>query len=150
MLEALQLCSLLLSRYHSHNMNQDHPLYCCDQASSGEDSCDVLYCHDGNRGAANWKGGASYFTVSDAIPVYYWPDNHGASILYSTAKHWLHRRLDYTSYCKDVLQDPNWNKARLSISGLIREPRTLGLFSKNAILAMKDVGPRVKGENYVH
>ena len=105
----------------------------------------MLYCHDGNRGASNWKGSASYFHIRDAIPVYYWPDNHGAFVLYATVKHWLQRWLDYASYAKDVAEDPNWNKLRLKFGCLIREPQTLLLFAKNQLFALKDVGLHIEG-----
>ena len=98
-----------------------------------------MYSHDGNRGAANWKGGASYFTVSSAVPVYHWSDNNPVNILYSTIKHWLQRSVWYTGYCKEVQEDPNWNKSRLSFTGLVREPRTIWLFTQNTLLAIKDL-----------
>ena len=63
------------------------------QAQFGRGS-DVLYFHDGQRGLSNWKGSASYFHVRDAVPVYYWPDNHGAYSIYVTAKHALQRRIN--------------------------------------------------------
>ena len=94
---------------------------------------------------SNWKGSASYFHIRDAIPVYYWPDNHGAYTLYATVKHWLHRRLGYSSYREEVATDPNWNKLRLSVFGLLREPRTLWLFAKNQVKALMDVGLHIKG-----
>jgi hypothetical protein len=114
-------------------------------AKSGDDCSDVLYCQDGNRGASNWKGSASYFHVRDAIPVYYWPDNHGAYVLYATVKHWLQRRLNYANYVKEVAEDPNWNKLRLNLAGLIKEPQTLLLFAKNQLFALKDVGLHIEG-----
>jgi len=117
------------------------------QAKSGEECSDILYCHDGNRGASNWKGSASYFHVRDAIPVYYWPDNHGAYTIYATVKHWLQRSFQYANYCKEVAEDPNWNKLRLNIGGLLREPRTFWLFAKNQMKAMKDVGLHIEGTN---
>ena len=85
--------------------------------------------------------------MRDAIPVYYWPDNHGAYTLYATVKHWVQRRLGYASYYKEVAKDPNWNKLRLNITGLLREPRTLWLFAKNQVRAMKDVGLHIEGTN---
>ena len=98
-----------------------------------------MYSHDGNRGAANWKGGASYFTVSSAVPVYHWADNNPVNILYSTIKHWVQRSVWYTGYCQQVQEDPDWNKSRLSFNGLVREPRTVLLFIQNTLLAIKDL-----------
>ena len=118
------------------------------KAKSGEDTADVLYCHDGNRGASNWKGSASYFHVRDAIPVYYWPDNHGAYTLYATVKHRLQRTFGYASYCREVAESANWNKLRLNITGLLREPRTFWLFAKNQVLAMRDVGLHIEGSKF--
>lgn len=83
--------------------------------------------------------------MRDAIPVYYWPDNHGAYTIYTTIKHWVHRRLGYAHYCKEVAEDANWNKLRLDIRGLVREPQTFGLFAKNQIMALNDVGLHIKG-----
>jgi len=117
------------------------------QAKSGEDVSDIVYCHDGNRGASNWKGSASYFHVRDAIPVYYWPDNHGAYTLYATMKHWIQRVCGYTGYYKEVAGDANWNKLRLNITGLMKEPLTFLLFAKNQIRALKDVGLHIEGTN---
>ena len=68
------------------------------QAKFGDGS-DVLYFHDGQRGLSNWKGSASYFHVRDAVPVYYWPDNHGAYSIYVTAKHALQRRFNLEGNC---------------------------------------------------
>lgn len=116
------------------------------QAKSGEDVSDIVYCHDGNRGASNWKGSASYFHVRDAIPVYYWPDNHGAYTLYATMKHWIQRVCGYTGYYKEVAGDANWNKLRLNITGLMKEPLTFLLFAKNQIRALKDVGLHIEGK----
>jgi len=47
------------------------------------DGSNVIYMHDGKRSVSNWKGSASYFHIRDAIPVYYWPDNHGAYAIYN-------------------------------------------------------------------
>ena len=116
------------------------------QAKSGEDVSDIVYCHDGNRGASNWKGSASYFHVRDAIPVYYWPDNHGAYTLYATMKHWIQRVCGYNGYYKEVAGDANWNKLRLNITGLMKEPLTFLLFAKNQIRALKDVGLHIEGK----
>ena len=110
---------------------------------------DILYCHDGNRGASNWKGSASYFHVRDAIPVYYWPDNHGAYTLYATMKHWIQRVFGYTGYYREVAGDANWNKLRLNITGLMKEPLTFLLFAKNQIRALKDVGLHIEGMNVI-
>ena len=61
------------------------------QSRSDEDSSNVLYGHEGRVGLSNWKGSASYYHIRDAIPVYYWPDNHGAYVLYATVKHALQK-----------------------------------------------------------
>ena len=110
------------------------------QSRSGQDPQRVLYCHDGARGTSNWKGSASYFHVRDCIPVYYWPDNHGAYVLWATAAHWVRRWFDPQSYRKQVESDPNWNKLRLDVPALMKEPATIWLFMKNAFNAWKDVG----------
>ena len=115
------------------------------KAKSGKDTSDVVYCHEGKREASNWKGGASYFTVMGAIPLYYWPDNHGACALYATVKHRLQRILGYADYCTEIAQSPNWNKLRLNITGLLKEPRSFWLFAKNQVLAIKDVGLFIQG-----
>ena len=67
------------------------------QAKFGVGS-DVLYFHDGQRSLSNWKGSASYFHIRDAVPVYYWPDEHGAYCLYVTAKHAIQRFFDPKGY----------------------------------------------------
>ena len=110
------------------------------QSRSGQDAQRVLYCHDGARGTSNWKGSASYFHVRDCIPVYYWPDNHGAYVLWATAAHWMRRWFDPQGYRNQVETDPNWNKLRLDVPALMKEPATIWLFMKNAFNAWKDVG----------
>ena len=77
------------------------------QAQFGRGS-DVLYCHDGQRGLSNWKGSASYFHVRDAVPVYYWPDNHGAYSIYVTAKHALQRRIDPKGSLSPLIHDDHF------------------------------------------
>lgn len=106
-------------------------LYGAAIQSQTDESANVHYVHDGNRGASNWKGSASYYHVRDAIPVYYWPDNHGAYTLYASCKHWIERNFMPARYLKNVTTDPNWNKLRLSILGILREPSIFWLFAKN-------------------
>ena len=72
------------------------------QSQSAKDSCNVLYGHEGLVGLSNWKGSASYFHIRDAIPVYYWPDNHGAYPLYATFKHALQKKFIPQMYKKQV------------------------------------------------
>ena len=98
----------------------------------------LLYCHDGKRGASNWKGGASYYTVHEAMPMYYWPGASGIKVLLGTLQQHLEKTLDYKHYCKQVSEDPQWNRLRLSIKGLIREPRAVLVFAKNTMLAVRD------------
>jgi len=117
------------------------------QAKSGESSDKVLYGHNGNKGVSNWKGSASYFHIRDCVPVYYWPDNHGAYTLYATVKHFLQRNLMSQTYKKQLTTDPNWNKLRLDWLSLIKEPSLLLLFAKNQYYAMLDVGFHMKGTN---
>jgi len=108
--------------------------------SSGRESGRVQYINYGDKGASNWKGSASYYHIRDAIPVYYWPDNHGAYTLYATVKHFLESHCSPERYLKEVCSNPNWNKLRLSIVDVIREPSVLSLFAKNQYYAMGDVG----------
>jgi len=70
------------------------------QANSGDNAENILYVHDGARGSSNWKGSASYHHVHDAIPVYYWPNNHGIYSAYITAKHHFQRRFNLEGYKK--------------------------------------------------
>ena len=67
-------------------------------AKSGQSTDRILYCHDGRREASNWKGSASYFHIRDSVPVYYWPDNHGAYTLYATLKHFYQKNFSYARY----------------------------------------------------
>lgn len=113
------------------------------QACSGEQANKVLYAHDGMRDLSNWKGSASYFHVRDCIPVYYWPDNHGAYVLWATFAHKMMRLFKPNKYKEQVATDPNWNKLRLNIPGLLREPETMLLFMKNAFRSYKDLGLRM-------
>merc|ERR1719204_3049317 len=110
------------------------------QARSGHNPQNVLYGHDGRRGASNWKGSASYFHIRDAVPVYYWPDNHGAYTLYATAKHFVQRNLNTDKYLQEVSTDPSWNKLRLNWSAFLKEPSIAWLFAKNQYYALQDVG----------
>ena len=68
----------------------------------GESTSSIIYGHDGRRVASNWKGSASYFHIRDAVPVYYWPDNHGAYTIYATAKHFIERNFFPIKYFKDI------------------------------------------------
>ena len=68
----------------------------------GQSTSSVIYGHDGRRAASNWKGSASYFHIRDAVPVYYWPDNHGAYTIYATVKHFIERNFFSTKYFKDI------------------------------------------------
>ena len=72
------------------------------QAKSGESTRNIIYGHDGRRVTSNWKGSASYFHIRDAVPVYYWPDNHGAYTIYATVKHFLERNFNTKKYFKDI------------------------------------------------
>lgn len=110
------------------------------QSRSGQDPHKVLFCHDSKRGTSNWKGSASYFHIRDCIPVYYWPDNHGAYVLWITAAHWLKRWLDPKGYKKELETEQNWNNLRLDVPALFKEPATVWLFMKNTFNAWKDVG----------
>jgi hypothetical protein len=114
-------------------------------AKSGESTTKILYGHDGRRGASNWKGSASYFHIRDSVPVYYWPDNHGAYTLYATAKHFIQRNLFVKNYLNNIASDPNWNKLRLKVGNFIKEPSIAWLFAKNQYYAMQDVGLHIKG-----
>ena len=105
-----------------------------------------MYGHDGRRGASNWKGSASYFHIRDSVPVYYWPDNHGAYTLYATAKHFIERKFFPKKYMADIASNPNWNKLRLNFKNFIKEPSTSWLFAKNQFYAMQDVGLHIKGK----
>ena len=111
------------------------------QAKFG-DGANVLYFHDGQRGLSNWKGSASYFHVRDAVPVYYWPDNHGAYCIYITAKHALQRRIDPEGYMKEITESGDWNKLRLRYSQYLSRDflRISRIFAKNQWRALKDVG----------
>jgi len=116
------------------------------QAKSGKSEAQkVLYGHDGRRAASNWKGSASYFHIRDSVPVYYWPDNHGAYTMYATAKHFVQRNFAPTSYMKDLTTDPNWNKLRLNVFNFLKNPALTWLFAKNQFYAMQDVGLHIEG-----
>jgi len=115
------------------------------QAKSGESTSKILYGHDGRRGVSNWKGSASYFHIRDSVPVYYWPDNHGAYTLYATAKHFVQRNFFVKNYMNNIASDPNWNKLRLNVKNFIKDPSTTWLFAKNQYYAMQDVGLHIKG-----
>jgi len=118
------------------------------QSRSGEDSSNVLYGHEGRAGLSNWKGSASYYHIRDAIPVYYWPDNHGAYVLYATVKHALQKTFLPDYYKKQVDTDPNWNKLRFNLKPVLADPvGYAGLFMKNQLCALKDVGLHVEGTN---
>lgn len=108
----------------------------------------ILYCHDGRRGASNWKGSASYMHIRDSIPVYYWPDNHGAYTIYAAIKHFFHKRFAYDRYMSDVTTNPNWNKLRLNLKNLLREPSIFPLLMKNQWYSMLDVGLHVRGTEF--
>ena len=105
----------------------------------------IMYGHDGRRGASNWKGSASYFHIRDSVPVYYWPDNHGAYTLYATTKHFIERNFFIKKYMNDIASNPNWNKLRLKLGNFIKEPATSWLFAKNQFYALQDVGLHIKG-----
>ena len=138
----------------------------------GQSTSSIIYGHDGRRVASNWKGSASYFHIRDAVPVYYWPDNHGAYTIYATVKHFIERNFFSTKYFKDIatgrvgtntrylfsklfcisksfnimnISDPNWNKLRLNWVNFIKEPSIAWLFAKNQYYAMQDVGLHIKG-----
>ena len=112
---------------------------------SGDSTSMIIYGHDGRRGASNWKGSASYFHIRDSVPVYYWPDNHGAYTLYATAKHFIQRNFFPKKYMADIASNPNWNKLRLNVRNFVKEPGTSWLFAKNQFYAMQDVGLHIKG-----
>lgn len=114
----------------------------------GDSTFRIIYGHDGRRGASNWKGSASYFHIRDSVPVYYWPDNHGAYTLYSTAKHYIERKLFPQKYMKDIGSDPNWNKLRLHLTNFLKEPSTSWLFAKNQYYAGLDVGLHIAGTEW--
>ena len=75
---------------------------------TGQSTSSVIYGHDGRRAASNWKGSASYFHIRDAVPVYYWPDNHGAYTIYATVKHFIERNFFSTKYFKDIATGRSW------------------------------------------
>lgn len=113
--------------------------------AQGGDGGRVLYAHDGRRGASNWKGSASYFHVRDAIPVYYWPDNHGAYTLFVSLRHWMQRTLFPSMYSREVDTNANWNKLRIDYKSLLQQPSLLPLFVENQCHALRDVGVHVGG-----
>ena len=145
------------------------------QAKSGESTGNIIYGHDGRRVTSNWKGSASYFHIRDAVPVYYWPDNHGAYTIYATAKHFLERNFNTKKYFNDIATgkyllfhilpyfpqsiaqmfnfflivtscvDPNWNKLRVNWINCLKDPSIFWLFAKNQFYALQDVGFHIKG-----
>jgi len=115
------------------------------QAKSGESTRNIIYGHDGRRVTSNWKGSASYFHIRDAVPVYYWPDNHGAYTIYATVKHFLERNFNTKKYFKDIATDPNWNKLRVNWINCLKDPSIFWLFAKNQFYALQDVGFHIKG-----
>ena len=112
---------------------------------TGQSTSNILYCHDGRRGASNWKGSASYFHIRDSVPVYYWPDNHGAYTLYATAKHFVERNFFSKKYMHDLSTNPNWNKLRLHWVNFLKNPALSWLFAKNQFYALQDVGLHIDG-----
>ena len=45
----------------------------------------------------------------------------------------------------DLTTDPNWNKLRLNVMNVLREPSIIPLFLKNQWFALQDVGFHAKG-----
>ncbi|ESO92648.1 hypothetical protein LOTGIDRAFT_233083 [Lottia gigantea] len=115
------------------------------QARSKQNPQKVLYGHNGKLGVSNWKGSASYVHIRDAVPVYYWPNNHGVYLTYATVKHFLQRYLQPDKYMKDICEDPHWNKLRFNFINFLKEPSILKIFAKNQIKALQDVGLHIQG-----
>ena len=118
------------------------------QANSGENAKNILYAHDGCRGTSNWKGSASYHHVHDAIPVYYWPNNHGMYSAYITAKHHLQRKFNLEGYKQELATIPQWCKIRWNLGNTLFTKdawKNIKLFAKNQKEALGDVGLFIEG-----
>jgi len=121
------------------------------QANSGENAKNILYAHDGCRGTSNWKGSASYHHVHDAIPVYYWPNNHGIYSAYVTAKHHFQRKFNLEGYKKELSTIPQWCKIRWNLGNTLFTKdawKNIKLFAKNQKEALGDVGLFIEGTQW--
>ena len=49
----------------------------------------------------------------------------------------------------DLTTNPNWNKLRLNVMNVVREPSIIQLFLKNQWFALLDVGLHAQGGNSV-
>ena len=119
------------------------------QSKDKSSSTNVLYGHNGARGVSNWKGAASYHHIRDIIPVYYWPDNSGLYTIYATAKHFIQRNFSYSDYKQEIKTFSNFNKLRLNVTALLKEPSIIPLLIKNGMNALKDVGLHMTKDSLV-
>ena len=101
---------------------------------------EILYGHNGSRGASNWKGSASYYHIVDTVPVYYWPDNTGVYVLLNTIRNGFKKAISPKKYKREVYEDPNFNKLNVDIFAIARSPGLIKLCLKNALYTMRDVG----------
>ena len=114
------------------------------QSNDPSSASNVLYGHNGTKGASNWKGSASYHHIRDILPVYYWPDNAGTYTIYVTIKHWFQKHFAFEAYKKEIYETSNFNKLRLNITGVLKDPSVALLFIKNGLNALRDTGLHMK------
>ncbi|XP_066931008.1 uncharacterized protein [Clytia hemisphaerica] len=110
--------------------------------SKSPEAKNVLYIHDGYRGASNWKGSASYIHMNEAVPIYYTKKKTFVHAFYHSLRRYFLQAQGMDSYIqKYIKSSPHYYRLLIDFPAAMRYPITaLKFVLSNQLASIKDIG----------